>query len=69
MSPDLENLDVTRMIICTSQDPEFLINLFKKKVDSIGEPFDGTNVVGMVVKGLENLEKFKEGDIVYVARS
>jgi len=34
-----------------------------------GEPFGGTNIVGRVVKGLENLEKFKEGDTVYVARS
>lgn len=34
-----------------------------------GEPFNGTNIVGKVVKGLENLEKFKEGDVVYVARS
>jgi UPF0288 family protein (methanogenesis marker protein 3) len=42
---------------------------FFKKVDSTGEPFGGTNVVGRVVKGLENLEKFKEGDTVYVARS
>jgi putative methanogenesis marker protein 3 len=33
-----------------------------------GEPFNGTNIVGKVVKGLENLEKFKEGDIIYVAR-
>ncbi len=33
-----------------------------------GEPFGGTNIVANVVKGLENLEKFKEGDIVYVAR-
>lgn len=34
-----------------------------------GEPFGGTNIVGKVVKGLENLEKFKEGDIVYVTRA
>ena len=33
-----------------------------------GEPFGGTNVVGRVVKGLEYLEKFKEGDIVYVTK-
>ena len=33
-----------------------------------GEPFAGTNVVGNIVKGLENLEKFKEGATVYVAR-
>ncbi|MGC9516606.1 MAG: methyl-coenzyme M reductase-associated protein Mmp3 [Methanomicrobiales archaeon] len=32
-----------------------------------GEPFNGTNIIGNVVKGLENLEKFKEGDIIYVA--
>jgi len=31
-----------------------------------GEPFGGTNIVGRVVKGLENLEKLKEGDVVYV---
>ncbi|MBI5681052.1 MAG: methanogenesis marker 3 protein [Methanobacterium sp.] len=34
-----------------------------------GEPFGGTNIVGRVVKGLENLEKLKEGDIVYVAKN
>ena len=34
-----------------------------------GEPFDGTNIVGTVVKGLENLEKFKEGDVIYVAKA
>lgn len=34
-----------------------------------GEPFTGTNIVGKVVKRLENLEKFKEGDTVYVTRS
>jgi len=33
-----------------------------------GEPFEGTNIVGRVVKGLENLEKLKEGEIVYVKR-
>lgn len=33
-----------------------------------GEPFQGTNIVGRVVEGIENLEKFKEGDTVYVAR-
>ena len=33
-----------------------------------GEPFLGTNIVGKIVKGIENLEKFKEGDTVYVAR-
>ncbi|MDI6643705.1 MAG: methanogenesis marker 3 protein [Methanobacteriaceae archaeon] len=32
-----------------------------------GEPFNGTNIIGKIVKGLNNLEKFKEGDIVYVA--
>jgi putative methanogenesis marker protein 3 len=34
-----------------------------------GEPFGGTNIVGKVVEGLENLEKFKEGDVVYVAKT
>jgi len=33
-----------------------------------GEPFGGTNIVGRVVKGLEYLEKFEEGDMVYVTR-
>lgn len=33
-----------------------------------GEPFNGTNIVGSVVKGLKNLEKLKEGEIVYVTR-
>lgn len=32
-----------------------------------GEPFNGTNIIGSIVKGLESLEKFKEGDLVYVA--
>ena len=31
-----------------------------------GEPFNATNILGKVVKGLENLEKFKEGETVYV---
>ena len=33
-----------------------------------GEPFQGTNIIGSIVKGIENLEKFKQGDTVYVAR-
>ena len=33
-----------------------------------GEPFAGTNIIGNIVKGLENLEKFKEGATVYVAK-
>ncbi|MGF7118009.1 methyl-coenzyme M reductase-associated protein Mmp3 [Methanobacterium oryzae] len=33
-----------------------------------GEPFKGTNIVGSVVKGLKNLEKLKEGEVVYVTR-
>ena len=33
-----------------------------------GEPFPGTNTVGKIVKGIENLEKYKEGETVYVAR-
>jgi putative methanogenesis marker protein 3 len=32
-----------------------------------GEPFNGTNIIGSITKGLESLEKFKEGDLVYVA--
>ncbi len=31
-----------------------------------GEPFNGTNIIGHIVEGLSNLEKFKEGDVVYV---
>ncbi len=31
-----------------------------------GEPFEGTNIIGKIVKGIENLEKFKEGETVYV---
>jgi putative methanogenesis marker protein 3 len=31
-----------------------------------GEPFKSTNILGRVVKGIENLEKFKEGEMVYV---
>ena len=34
-----------------------------------GEPFGGTNIIGSVIKGLKNLEKFKEGETVYVARN
>ncbi|HMK54347.1 MAG TPA: methanogenesis marker 3 protein [Methanobacteriaceae archaeon] len=33
-----------------------------------GEPFQGTNILGKVVKGKENLKKFKEGETVYVRR-
>ena len=32
-----------------------------------GEPFNGTNIIGKIVNGLKSLEKFKEGDLVYVA--
>ena len=31
-----------------------------------GEPFQGTNILGKVVKGIENLERYKEGETVYV---
>jgi len=31
-----------------------------------GEPFEGTNIIGRVLKGMENLENYKEGDIIYV---
>ncbi len=31
-----------------------------------GEPFQATNIFGKVVKGIENLEKYKEGETVYV---
>ncbi|NYB51936.1 MAG: methanogenesis marker 3 protein [Methanobacteriaceae archaeon] len=31
-----------------------------------GEPFQGTNIIGRVIRGLENLEKYKEGDTIYV---
>ena len=34
-----------------------------------GEPFYGTNIVGKVVKGLENLEKFKEGELFMSPRT
>jgi putative methanogenesis marker protein 3 len=33
-----------------------------------GEPFEGTNIIGRVLKGMENLENYKEGDVVYVFR-
>ncbi|MDY9922682.1 methanogenesis marker 3 protein [Methanobacterium sp.] len=33
-----------------------------------GEPFQGTNIIGKVVRGLEDLEKYKEGDTIYVTR-
>ncbi len=33
-----------------------------------GEPFQGTNIIGRVVKGMEHLEKYKEGDTIYVTR-
>jgi UPF0288 family protein (methanogenesis marker protein 3) len=31
-----------------------------------GEPFQATNIFGKVIKGIENLEKYKEGETVYV---
>ncbi len=31
-----------------------------------GEPFTATNIIGRITKGLERVEKFKEGDTVYV---
>lgn len=33
-----------------------------------GEPFQGTNILGKVIKGMDNLKKFKEGETVYVRR-
>lgn len=33
-----------------------------------GEPFQGTNILGKVIKGMENLKKFKQGETVYVRR-
>jgi UPF0288 family protein (methanogenesis marker protein 3) len=33
-----------------------------------GEPFEGTNIIGRVVKGMEKLENYKEGDTIYVIR-
>ena len=32
-----------------------------------GEPFNGTNIIGKIIQGFNSLEKFKEGDVVYVA--
>lgn len=37
-----------------------------KEFGPTGEPFQGTNIIGKVVKGMENLEKYKEGDTIYV---
>ncbi len=31
-----------------------------------GEPFNGTNIIGRITRGIKNVEKFKEGDTVYV---
>lgn len=31
-----------------------------------GEPFEATNIFAKIVKGMENLEKFEEGETVYV---
>lgn len=31
-----------------------------------GEPFNGTNLIGEIFKGMDSLEKLKEGDVVYV---
>ncbi|MCK9151251.1 methyl-coenzyme M reductase-associated protein Mmp3 [Methanobacterium alcaliphilum] len=31
-----------------------------------GEPFNGTNIIGEIINGMGSLEKFKEGDLVYV---
>jgi putative methanogenesis marker protein 3 len=39
-----------------------------KEFGPTGEPFQGTNIIGRVVKGMENLEKYKEGDTIYVTR-
>ncbi len=39
-----------------------------KEFGPTGEPFQGTNIIGSVVRGLENLEKYKEGDTIYVTR-
>ncbi|HTX60695.1 MAG TPA: methanogenesis marker 3 protein [Methanobacterium sp.] len=39
-----------------------------KEFGPTGEPFKATNIFGKVVKGIENLEKFKEGETVYVTR-
>ncbi|MGZ4856955.1 MAG: methyl-coenzyme M reductase-associated protein Mmp3 [Methanobacteriaceae archaeon] len=33
-----------------------------------GEPFEGTNIIGRVIKGMEKLENYKEGDTIYVIR-
>ena len=34
-----------------------------------GEPFEGTNIIGRVIKGMEKLENYKEGDTIYVVRN
>lgn len=33
-----------------------------------GEPFQGTNLIGKVIRGMGNLEKYKEGDTIYVTK-
>lgn len=37
-----------------------------KEYGPTGEPFKSTNIFAKIVKGMENLEKFKEGETVYV---
>ncbi len=39
-----------------------------KEFGPTGEPFQGTNIIGKVLRGMENLEKYKEGDTIYVTR-
>jgi putative methanogenesis marker protein 3 len=39
-----------------------------KEFGPTGEPFQGTNIIGRMVEGIEHLEKYKEGDTIYVAR-
>ena len=39
-----------------------------KEFGPTGEPFQGTNIIGRMAEGIENLEKYKEGDTIYVTR-
>jgi putative methanogenesis marker protein 3 len=39
-----------------------------KEFGPTGEPFQGTNIIGKMAEGIENLEKYKEGDTIYVTR-
>lgn len=67
---------------CIKEGAIGITNMSRKNVGLIGvrfepseefgptaEPFNGTNIVGYIVTDLKNLEKIKEGEILYVKES